>query len=894
MEERQAESPRDVNASATATLSTHNSEEAPPLLSSKATNSSSIKSKSSNTSSKASATTWSLQIRSVSHSQADFCVQVDPHRDTLQQLYHQILHKTGHDAVRLIYRGRLLSLQNTQQQQTLIADIPGLSDGHCIHLIPKPAVPSPTSAEDANSVTTATETSRSSSSSPSLLRTILGLEGSDTTTNNNNNNNTDSNNANSTPTTTRRRRPYARRYRPYRLTADDLQVPDPGSLEPVRQGLLTLHTMLPNSINNTHHPLAAQRQWYRGQWIDCKDTVNQWLEATIVDIKTPDEVLPPRNDIAAIHCLPHPPTTPATDPPVHADDWQGRIRLLLEPCPAGCPDQDEGGAWAGMRRRASNAHVVLLLVHYNGWPHRWDEWIRSDSERLRPFRVRTRHGNATVAPTVQAPFADQPSTRIGGGTEAEDRRLVLPEVLRVMQQVQDVLAQAVGPNVVSAEEPAHPGATTAGQLVLPWRRRVASTSTRADNDDNDDDDDDEEEETSTIDGSTTMDGSVHATVESIPPPSSSTTNQPMVTTRPSREQQRALQSLAPLLDRLGRTMVDLAPHVASLAAAENEPTEETALDTIQEHPGSLGGLLSMLSRDRRRNSMASSQAVASLSTADPTTSVDQATVTTANSEISIDPDYTDFATGVVNTVRGEVRTGPRARSLSGSDDLSSLLGAYIAAATLAEGASGEDSNLAMLGRLLRDRDSGGGIDIHIHAVVTAPGGMVMDPPAATAGNVPTTTTTTGGGLGALLASLGSPTTATTTNPVSPARANNNNTYDDSLADLARTAPDEDEPTLDDEMGIFSELYGSPAEPAVTPSPPRRRYGSSAQSHQSPNDDSSSNDNDNNTSSPRRPTSPPRATRARGSHGTNNSSTPSPNPRRQGFLGRFLRRNQGSD
>ena len=41
--------------------------------------------------------------------------------------------------------------------------------------------------------------------------------------------------------------------------------------------------------------------------------------------------------------------------------------------------------------RPDNNNVQLLLVHYNGWPHRWDEWIRSDSVRIRPFRTRTHH-----------------------------------------------------------------------------------------------------------------------------------------------------------------------------------------------------------------------------------------------------------------------------------------------------------------------------------------------------------------------------------------------------------------------------------------------------------------------------------------------------------------------
>jgi hypothetical protein len=62
----------------------------------------------------------------------------------------------------------------------------------------------------------------------------------------------------------------------------------------------------------------------------------------------------------------------------------------LEPLEPGEGEEEEGEL-VGFRRRGSNRGVQLLLLHYNGWPHRWDEWIRSDSERIRPFRTRTRH-----------------------------------------------------------------------------------------------------------------------------------------------------------------------------------------------------------------------------------------------------------------------------------------------------------------------------------------------------------------------------------------------------------------------------------------------------------------------------------------------------------------------
>ena len=114
------------------------------------------------------------------------------------------------------------------------------------------------------------------------------------------------------------------------------------------------------------------------------------------------------------------------DPAISANDLEGRRRLLLEECEPGDPQEIIIGSNTGgnanntesdqlqlpqvtlgtsqsFRPRASNDNgVKLLLIHYNGWPHRWDEWIRSDSERLRPFRTRTRHPNTVrLCDTIQ-------------------------------------------------------------------------------------------------------------------------------------------------------------------------------------------------------------------------------------------------------------------------------------------------------------------------------------------------------------------------------------------------------------------------------------------------------------------------------------------------------------
>jgi hypothetical protein len=796
--------------------------------------------------SKPAETEWSIQIRTVGGEQkasaaaatnGDFHVHVHP-EDGIQSLYEKIQGLTGLFPAqqRLIYRGRLIAAAassapphtnddataTTSSSETTattkaaplkIREIDGLSDGHTIHLLQRRATPP---------LDRGASEIRPTAESASILSSLLGLGNTNTNNNNNHNNAPDPSGtvAEGSPSARRWRRLGGRRGRShYRLSAEDLEVPDPGAMESVRQGMLTLHGMLATATTTTETTtettvLDRNRPWYRGQWIDCRDTVNQWLEATIVDLIAPEEILPPREGTTTDNttAVRSPTLQAVNDPAVAADDMIGRTRLLLQVCPEGREDQNEGGEWEGFCRRSTNQGVFLLLVHYNGWPHRWDEWIRSDSERIRPFRVRTRHATtaAHVSPTVQVPYADSPPTWIRGTSDAEDRNHVLPEVLRLMDQVQTLVAAAAGTTTDRLPHASPPG--SAGRL--PWLRN---------------DEAEEEEDNQTVESSVALSSVAEISLE----------DQPVIPVpqrrRTPRDQRLALQALAPLLDRLGRTLVDVAPHVASLAAVQNEQSEEPApLDTIDEHPSSLGGLLSMLSRDRRRNSLASSQAVASLSTTtEPTIQtatsiVDQQTVTShadVNSEVSIDPDYTDFASGMVNTTRGEVRTGPRSRASSSSDELSSLLGAYLTAASLS-GDDDSNNNLQLLSRLLRDRGAGGeggtggGIDIHIHAVVTTPG---MGAPNAGGSPGGGGTTIGGGGtaglggatglggttgLGALLAGLGGGATTTTAPTGAPATTLADdlnflqNTRRPSVLRLRTPAALQQQ---DDDLGIFSEL-----------------------------------------------------------------------------------------
>ncbi|KAL9187106.1 hypothetical protein ACHAXT_010826 [Thalassiosira profunda] len=358
-----------------------------------------------------------------------------------------------------------------------------------------------------------------------------------------------------------------------RLTEADIRVPDPGSAEPVRQGLLTLHTLLgnaeldrperpatttadalsaqPRALPPIRAPLDSQRRWYRGQWLDALDTVHQWLEATVVDVVSPSDILPNYSLVRShVRNNDHERRTrrAAPDAVVSANDLEGRRRLLLEPLPDGhdfFASHDESDIlYGGMRPRPDNHNVQLVLIHYNGWPHRWDEWIRSDSERLRPFRTRSRHrssggAGAVASPTPNAVFPSAPSTVIS--TEEDDvaeRGALLEEVHRVLGRAERLVGHAVARSEGNGAEndggwPAMPvDGGVSPTAHLPWRppshpRPSPPTDT--------------EEE-----------GSARAAL-----PTGSDWRHRLDAAR--------LRQLAPVLDRLGRMLTDAAPQVAALA-----------------------------------------------------------------------------------------------------------------------------------------------------------------------------------------------------------------------------------------------------------------------------------------------------------------------------------------
>ena len=344
-----------------------------------------------------------------------------------------------------------------------------------------------------------------------------------------------------------------------------------------------------------------------------------------------------------------------------------------------------------------------------------------------------------ACPTPQSIFNESPSTNISEhGSEEEERFAVLPELNSALSRVSELLGELVERDQrrdrddeskdddddeledlrpSAAQSPSESNLNHQRAMAdLPWMARGSNNSRSSQ----------EHRMTPSIMNESGDEVDAEEDPSNVPGDLESNRNVDV----PTVYSQAELRNLATIFDRLGRTLTDAAPHIASIAASlpAEEPSNSLEHDRLNDSSGEnsnsfevdtpsapLGGLLSLWSREReraRRNSAVDENAITR-----PTTS-----------SAPVDPDHLDFASGVVNTTRGQVRSGPRSRS-SQQDDVASLLGTYLAAASLGsaggsndEGGSGATSGLA---RLLARGASGGsgdsGIDIHIHAIVTTPG-----------------------------------------------------------------------------------------------------------------------------------------------------------------------------
>lgn len=397
------------------------------------------------------------------------------------------------DRQRLIYRGRVLNDGDNIGNYNI-------EDGHIIHMVAKPANYRELQQQAAAPSGSATE----SSGSPQVPRTATGAP----------NNATPSvlagipasaifqiPRATAQPTPDVRQailQSFARPAAPVAAATNAENTRNEGrgstssQLENIRQGMLTMNTLLsmnadfqqqyqlsmnadfqhqyPSGVQAPAVPSdgsnpAAFRRFYIGQWIDVKDTVQQWLEATVMNIDHREQA---------------------------------------------------------------------VFVHYNGWPRRWDEWIRWDSPRIAPFRSRTTHsmlsGMSCPSPNVIPPHARR--------TGITDVRTIIPDMVRLYQSMQPMMT-ALAESVIDDlhQRPVESESSTDGVAVsedVPWQRyhRALSSS-------------------SPPPPLTTTTTPGDAGVSS--PPSATTSAQASDSQDHLRQQ---YQNLIPLLDRFGRVLTD--------------------------------------------------------------------------------------------------------------------------------------------------------------------------------------------------------------------------------------------------------------------------------------------------------------------------------------------------
>lgn len=730
-------------------------------------------------------TTWNISVKTVMNSsissssefnaESNFNITVRPD-DSIMSLYQQIESKTGlkADQQRLIYRGRLIPSQSqlTQNASTMM-DISGLGDGHTIHLVPRSSSDASPPSSNTNSGAqqgSAIESNPSSefpsgfftTTGPGLLAALLGIHQPDEiqveTVSSSDASGVRGRLRGASTSSTRRRNQNA-----HVRTAEDPLYPEPCPMENIRQSLMTMHTMMnaqqDQRCRNITHPLQVTRKWYTGQWVDIKDTVNQWLEATVIDIVSPSEIL--RSDLERRTSLSQATSDKSTvnasdDEVISSNDYDGRLKLLLEPSPDPndrvLADLNGKEHLVGFREREGNDTVQLLRVHYNGWPNRWDEWLRSDSDRIRPFRTRSRHVQKSnqYCPSLEHSICHETNTYIRSNNNDVENVALLPEILRTITGVQSLYSEALHERVDQHSSSQESAPEKLNRMQLYDLSVVYHRSLKADYYQ---DFELMEEQVQRIRDIILNSGRTFEDLCSIQLESLDDTTQvalykllipsnvklqckaerfPWIgierVTDPDEFEQYELEAhelqaaqykasldkkkmldLAPLLDRLGRILIDAAPHVANIASSLPDPKLDINSD---EETDSKPTAIENTEMDQLHHNEDATQRPLRPSWATNTRTAEH--TTDIQNDVSILPDHVDFINSFINHRNDSNGSRNRSSGNSGSSLLSSYLSNVISG-------NGRDANMVRLG------GGPGSVDVHIHAIVTGPGGAPINP-----------------------------------------------------------------------------------------------------------------------------------------------------------------------
>lgn len=290
---------------------------------------------------------------------------------------------------------------------------------------------------------------------------------------------------------------------------------DVESLEILRQNLKTISQLL-----------LSDRNWEVGQWVDACDTVEQWLEAEVIATKD-----------------------------------------------------------------------RKVLIHYNGFSEKWDEWMDRDSERLAVFR------SHTVPSPYQTYLGPVPDTVLDGGVRSRPPKFsaidAVRAVERLLNQLIEMLRSMIAPRSEGAKEE-----TAEGQEDLLTRVNAKITTAKPESafavmqpsevDICDRELQDKKEKKAdnlslkledqyNVERKSLNSLRLEKVARPVESPSRSISSkgirsQDSFGNYSHDEQQSAekkfceaslkakAKKLAPLLDRLGRAMIDLAPHLAMMSA----------------------------------------------------------------------------------------------------------------------------------------------------------------------------------------------------------------------------------------------------------------------------------------------------------------------------------------
>eukprot|EP01041_Mallomonas_annulata_P006092 gene6092-12299_t len=225
----------------------------------------------------------------------------------------------------------------------------------------------------------------------------------------------------------------------------------------------------------------ASKKFFVGQWLDVRDTVSQWLEATVLRVDDGD---------------------------------------------------DDDGMDAPVSPR--------IFIHYNGWPSRWDEWLPVDSPRIAPFRTRTTHSPSLPhhcpVPNVPVPSAPR--------TGRDDLRTILPELSAMLCRLTPVLEEAAALSEESISQ-------------RPFQYDQRDQAAR-----------DANANGSSGSGSGVSNiarNALWTSPEHIRHMYAQTETQTETLARESPRLRLIASELCPLLDRFGRVLVDITPHLNTLA-----------------------------------------------------------------------------------------------------------------------------------------------------------------------------------------------------------------------------------------------------------------------------------------------------------------------------------------